>query len=159
MATLNSIHLIGRLGQDPESRAIGPDSKVINVSLATTSYSKNADGSKADRAEWHRLVIWNKTADIVERYCRKGSQIFVDGSLQTREWQTKEGEKRQTTEILVRSVQLLDPPPDRSAQPPAQEQPRYNQQHSYSPQPSRFDELPSGPPTADDYGPEDDVPF
>jgi len=158
MATLNSVHLIGRLGQDPQSRSINPDSKVINISLATTSFSKNADGSKSEcrnphRTEWHRLVIWNKTADVVERYCRKGSQIFIDGSLQTREWQTKEGEKRQTTEILVRSVQLLDPPPDRQNQRPEHNSytPQNDTQHNYPP--------PPGQPVTEDYGPEDDIPF
>lgn len=108
MGNLNKVLLIGRLGQDPELRTTTNGHSVVNVSLATTEQWKDQSGTKQERTEWHRLSLWNHTANIINKYCRKGSQIFVEGSLQTREWQDKEGNKRFTTEVNVRNVQLLD---------------------------------------------------
>jgi single-strand DNA-binding protein len=117
MGNLNKVILIGRLGQDPEIRATPAGKTVVNVSLATTEYYKDQSGNKQEKTEWHRLVIWGKTGDIVANYSKKGSQIFAEGSLQTRDWQDKDGNKRYTTEVVVRSVQLLDSKPKNETSP------------------------------------------
>jgi single-strand DNA-binding protein len=111
MGNLNKVFLIGRLGQDPEIRVTPAGKTVVNVSLATTEYYKDRSGNKLEKTEWHRLVVWEKIGDIVANYCKKGSQIYFEGSLQTRDWQDKDGNNRYTTEIVVRSVQLLDSKP------------------------------------------------
>jgi len=111
MGYLNKVLLIGRLGQDPEKRMTPAGHSVVNISLATTEYFKDQAGNKQERTEWHRVVFWNRQAEIVEQYCRKGSQIYVEGSLQTREWQDKDGNRRFSTDIVARNLQLLDSKP------------------------------------------------
>lgn len=108
MASLNKVLLIGRLGQDPEKRVTPSGASVVNVSLATSENFKDKTGNRQERTEWHRLVFWNRTAEIVEQYCRKGSQLYIEGTLQTREWQDKDGNKKYTTEVMVRNMQMLD---------------------------------------------------
>ncbi len=108
MASLNKVLLIGRLGQDPEKRTTPGGASVVNISLATTEYFKDNSGNRQERTEWHRLVLWNKLADLVEQYCKKGSQLYVEGSLQTSDWQDKDGNKRYKTETVVRQMQFLD---------------------------------------------------
>ena len=107
MGSLNKWIGIGRLCQDPEIREAG-NGTVLNNSLAINENYKDKQGQKVERTEFIRLVCWNHTANIIHKYCQKGSQIFVEGSLQTREWQDNDGNKRYTTEINVRNVQLLD---------------------------------------------------
>ena len=80
----------------------------MSVSLATTEYFKDKQGIKQESTEWHRVVFWNKTAEIVEQYCKKGSQIYVEGSLQTRKWEDKDGNRRFSTDIVARNIQFLD---------------------------------------------------
>jgi len=108
MGNLNKVLLIGRLGQDPEKRVTSTGHSVVNISLATTEYFRDQSGNKRERTEWHKVVFWNRQAEVVEQYSRKGSQLYVEGSLQTRDWQDKDGNKRYTTEIVARNVQLLD---------------------------------------------------
>lgn len=79
------------------------------MTLASSEFYKDKDGNKQNRTEWHRVVLWERLAEIVSQYCHKGSQLFVEGSLQTREWQDKDGNKRYTTEIVGKNIQLLDP--------------------------------------------------
>lgn len=100
--------LIGHLGQDPELRITQTGLSVANASLATTEKWTDKQGQKQEKTEWHRLVFWNKTADLVTKYCQKGSKLYIEGSLQTREWEDKEGNKRWITEIKVFSMQFLD---------------------------------------------------
>lgn len=107
MGYLNKVLLIGNLGQDPEKRITPAGHSVINVRLATTEYYKDQSGSRQERTEWHNVVFWNRLADIVEQYCQKGSSIYVEGYLQTREWQDKDGNRRFTTDIVARNMQLL----------------------------------------------------
>ena len=109
MGNLNKVFLIGRLGKDPELRKIPSGQSVLNITLASSEEYKDKAGNKQERTEWHRVVLWERLADIVCQYCHKGSQIFVEGSLQTREWKDKEGNRRFTTEIVGKNVQLLDP--------------------------------------------------
>ncbi len=110
MGNLNKVLLIGRLGQDPEKRITPSGSSVVTVSLATSERFNDRQGQKQERTEWHRVVFWNRLADLVEQYCKKGSQLFVEGSIHTNEWQDKDGNKRYTTEIQARNMQFLDPP-------------------------------------------------
>ena len=108
MGNLNKVLLIGRLGKDPEKRVTSSGKSVVNITLATTDFYKDQSGNRQENTEWHKLVFWGKIAEIIERYCRKGSQIYAEGSLRTREWQDKDGNKRYTTQVNVRQFQFLD---------------------------------------------------
>jgi len=110
MGSLNKVILIGRLGQDPEKRSTPAGHSVVNVSIATSENYTDKSGNKQEKTEWHRVVFWNKLAELVEQYLKKGSQCYVEGSLQTREWQDKDGSKRWSTEIQASSLQFLDAP-------------------------------------------------
>ena len=105
--SVNKVILVGRLGRDPETRYTGGGQAVANFSLATDSSYKDKNGERQKRTEWHKLVVWGKQAEIAQQYLKKGSLIFVDGRLQTREWQDKEGQKRTTTEIVVNDFRML----------------------------------------------------
>jgi len=127
MGYLNKVMLIGRLGQDPEKRVTPNGASVINISMATTENWKDQSGDKQEKTEWHKLVFWNKLADIVEQYCKKGSQIYVEGSLQTRAWENKDNVKMYTTEIVVRQMQMLDSKSDSQRVPQNQQSPPASQ--------------------------------
>ena len=105
---VNKVILIGNLGGDPEVKQISSGSTVANVTLATNESWTDKSGSKQERTEWHRLVFWNKLAEIVGQYLKKGSKIYCEGRLQTRQWENKEGSKMYTTEINVTNMQMLD---------------------------------------------------
>jgi len=95
--SVNKVILVGRLGQDPDVRYMPNETAVCNFSLATSSSYKDKSGEKVDQTEWHRIVMFGKVAEIAKEYLKKGSQIFVEGRLQTRKWQTKDGQDRYTT--------------------------------------------------------------
>ncbi len=106
---VNKVFLLGRLGKDPEMRATPGGMTVASFSLATSDRAKDAQGNWQDKTEWHNLVAFQRTAEIVRDYCKKGSQIFVEGKIQTRSWDDKEsGQKKYRTEILVNELSLLD---------------------------------------------------
>jgi single-strand DNA-binding protein len=105
---VNKVILIGNLGSDPEVKQISAGSTVANVNLATNESWTDKSGSKQERTEWHRLVFWNKLAEIVGQYLKKGSTIYCEGRIQTRQWENKEGAKMYTTEINVSDMQMLD---------------------------------------------------
>src|ERR1041385_2713606 len=109
--SLNRVQLIGNLGADPEVRSIANGNRVANFSLATSRQWTGTSGDKQEKTEWHRVVLWNnkgsKLADIAERYCKKGDKVFVEGSIEYRTWQDKEGQTRYTTEIIARELILL----------------------------------------------------
>jgi single-strand DNA-binding protein len=105
---VNKVFLLGRLGKDPEMRATQGGTTVANFTLATSDRQKDAQGNWQDHTEWHNLVAFQRTAEIVRDYCKKGSQIFVEGKIQTRTWEDKEGQKKYRTEILVNELSLLD---------------------------------------------------
>jgi single-strand DNA-binding protein len=108
MAGVNKVILVGHLGRDPELRYAQSGTAVANVTIATTERRKNRDGEWADQTEWHRLVLFGKTAETLARYCKKGKQIYVEGRIQSRSWEDKEtGQKRYTTEILVNQMIML----------------------------------------------------
>ena len=105
---LNKVMLIGNLGADPEIRYTGSGSAVANVSLATAeSWRDRESGEQQERTEWHRVVFFSRLAEIVSEYLRKGSQIYVEGRIQTRKWQDRDGNDRYTTEIVANEMQML----------------------------------------------------
>lgn len=105
---VNKVILVGNLGADPEVRATSGGTTVANVSLATTdSWRDKSSGEQQERTEWHRVVFFNRLAEIVQQYLQKGSQIYVEGRLQTRKWQDKDGNDRYTTEIIANEMQML----------------------------------------------------
>src|SRR5690606_29718527 len=108
MGNLNKVMLIGRLGADPEVRYTQSNTAVATLSLATSERYKDSNGEWQENTEWHRVIAWARLAEICQQYTRKGSQIYVEGSLQTRSWEDREGQKRYTTEIKAQVIQLLD---------------------------------------------------
>ncbi len=98
--SVNKVILIGRLGKDPETRYMTSGEAVTNATLATSENWKDKSGEKQEKTEWHNLVFYRRLAEIAGEYLKKGSQIYVEGKLQTRKWQTKEGQDRYTTEIV-----------------------------------------------------------
>ena len=108
MANLNKVMLIGRLGQDPEIRYTQSGSAVANVTIATNDYWTDKQGGKQERTEWHSLVLWGKLADLAQSYLKKGSQVYVEGRLQTRDWEDQQGQKHYKTEVVVTTMQFLD---------------------------------------------------
>ncbi|MEN9722214.1 MAG: single-stranded DNA-binding protein [Pseudomonadota bacterium] len=105
--SVNKVILIGRLGQNPEVRHTPSGSSVANFSVATNEAWTDKSGQKQERTEWHRVVVWGKLADLCGQYLAKGRQIFVEGKLQTRQWQDKDGQTKYTTEVLAQTVQFL----------------------------------------------------
>jgi len=100
--SVNKVILIGNLGRDPEVRTMQNGGKVANLSLATSeSWRDKASGERKERTEWHRVVIFGNLAEIAEKYLKKGSKVYVCGSLQTRKWQDKDGQDRYSTEVVV----------------------------------------------------------
>jgi len=107
MASVNKAILIGNLGRDPEVRYTPSGTAVANFSVATTENWTNRDGEKQSRTEWHRVVAWGRLGETCGEYLSKGSQVYIEGSIQTNEWEDKEGNKRQTTEIRAWRMQML----------------------------------------------------
>ena len=157
---LNKVMIIGRLGRDPELRYSQSGSPVCTLNIATDESYTDRDGNRVDRAEWHRVVVFQKAAENCSQYLTKGSLVFVEGSLQTRKWQDQQGQDRYTTEIKGQRVQFLDRKGDRQGQgapahdegyaprPQQQQQARNNQQD---------DDL--GPAFPSEASGMDDVPF
>jgi single-strand DNA-binding protein len=105
--SVNKVILIGRLGRDPELKYTGTGTPFCRFSIATDEQWKDGGGNKQERVEWHNCVVWDKLAEICNQYLSKGSQVYIEGSLQTREWDDNEGNKRKSTEIRVREVTFL----------------------------------------------------
>ncbi len=108
--SVNKVILLGRLGQDPELKYTPGGSAVCNFSLATTESWTDKGGQKQEKTEWHRVVVWGKLAELCNQYLSKGRQAFLEGRLQTRSWDDKDGNKRYTTEILASTVQFIGGP-------------------------------------------------
>jgi single-strand DNA-binding protein len=108
MSTLrNKVQLIGNLGNNPEIITLESEKKVAKFSIATNESYKNSQGEKVTDTQWHNVVAWNKTAEIIERYLEKGSEVAVEGKLTSRSYETKEGEKRYVTEVVVSELLML----------------------------------------------------
>jgi single-strand DNA-binding protein len=138
MAALNRVLLIGNLGADPELSYTPSGTAKATMRLATHEVWTNKDGEKGERTEWHRVIAWGRLAEICGQYLAKGRQVFIEGRLQTRSWEDREGNKRWTTEIIASGMQMLGGP--REARGEADAQP--------------FEE-----PALESAGPDDDIPF
>lgn len=110
MASVNKVILIGNLGRDPEVRYTQGGSPVANFTLATNEVWTDKAGSRQEKTEWHRIVAWGKQAEIVRDHLAKGKQVYIEGSLQTRQWDDRDGNKRTTTEIKLARLVMLGRP-------------------------------------------------
>ena len=110
MAGINKAILIGNLGRDPELRYTQNGQAVVNFSLATSENWTDKSGERVEKTEWHRIVAWGKTGELCAQYLSKGRTVYIEGRIQTRDWEDKEGVKRQTTEINATTVQFLGGP-------------------------------------------------
>ena len=130
MASVNKVILVGNLGKDPEIRYLPNGEAVSNCTIATTdSWKDKTSGEKKEATEWHRVVFYRRLAEIAGQYLKKGSQVYIEGSLRTRKWTDKEGQERYTTEIVADRMQMLgsrsgqgdagtrEPPPERESRP------------------------------------------
>ncbi len=105
--SVNKVILVGRLGQNPEVRYTPSGAAVANFSVATNESWTDKSGQKQERTEWHRVVVWGKLAELCANYLQKGRQAYIEGRLQTRQWQDKDGQTKYTTEIQAQTVQFL----------------------------------------------------
>ncbi len=118
MSSLNKAMIIGRLGQDPDVRYTQSNTAVANMSIATSERYKDKSGEWKETTEWHRVVAWGRTAEICQEYLKKGSLVYVEGPIQTRQWEDKEGQTRYTTEIKALQMTMLDSKKDSAGQAP-----------------------------------------
>jgi single-strand DNA-binding protein len=107
MSGVNKVIIVGRLGADPEVKAVGQGSTVTRLNVATSENWMGKDGQKQERTEWHRIVVWGKLAEICGKHLSKGRQVYVEGRLQTRKWEDQQGQAKYTTEIVANTVQFL----------------------------------------------------
>ena len=122
--SLNKVMLIGNAGRDPEMRHLESGIAVVTLPVATSERFKDRNGDVKEHTEWHNVVFWRNLAEIVEKHVRKGSQVFVEGKLRTRNWEDQSGQKRYTTEIVAETMRLLGRRPDgeTSVSPPENKQ-------------------------------------
>ena len=172
---INKVILIGNVGQDPEVRYTGDASngaKVATIRLATTERYRDRNGNPQEHTEWHNVVVWRNQADVVEKYVKKGTQLYIEGRIRTRTWDDQSGNKRYSTDIVADTLQLLGRRPEGNGQQggyqsqsygqpqgyqqPMQQQSYAPQQPAYAPQPVQ---QPAAPQNIADNGPEDDLPF
>lgn len=148
---INKVILVGNLGKDPEIRYTASGAAIANITIATTeSWRDKQSGEKQEKTEWHRVVFFSRLAEIVGEYLKKGSQVYVEGRLQTRKWQDKSGQDRYTTEIVANEMQMLGS--------------RGGDVGGQSAQNQGFRKpveqaAPSQPPKAEEDFPDDDIPF
>lgn len=129
---VNKVILVGNLGQDPETRFMPSGGAVTNISIATSEQWKDKNtGQPQERTEWHRVVFFNRLAEVAGEYLKKGSKVYVEGSLRTRKWQGQDGQDRYTTEIVANEMQMLD---SRGAGEGGNYNQSYNQDNQYSDQ-------------------------
>lgn len=177
--SLNKVMLIGNVGKDPEVRYLDQNpqnpaaaAKVATFPLATSERYRDRNGEQRENTEWHNIVAWRGNADVIERFVKKGTQLYIEGRLRTRNWTDQTGNKRYTTEVIVDTLQLLGKRPDGEGAPQAggyAPQPGYAPQTGgFAPQPGSGYPAPQGgytqqtapaAPSAPAPGPEDDLPF
>jgi single-strand DNA-binding protein len=107
MSGVNKVILVGNLGSDPTVRFTSGGTAVANFNIATTERFNNKSGEREERTEWHRIVAWGKLAEICQQYLKKGKQVYIEGRLQTRQWEDQQGQKRTSTEIVAQTMQML----------------------------------------------------
>jgi single-strand DNA-binding protein len=113
MASVNKVILVGNLGADPELKHTATGTAVVNFNMATTDNWTSKDGNKEEKTEWHHIVAWGRLAEICSQYLAKGKQVYIEGKLQTRSWEDRDGKKRYTTEVLAQTMQMLGPAGER----------------------------------------------
>ncbi len=118
---VNRVILVGHLGRDPEMRYTSSGTPVTNFSLATNERWNSQSGEKQERTEWHKIVTWNKLAEISNQYLTKGQLVFIEGRIQTREWDDRDGNKRKTTEIIASEMRMMSPRSSDGVRPQEQE--------------------------------------
>lgn len=151
MASVNKVLLIGNLGKDPETRYSPSGDAICNITLATTdTWKDKSSGEKKEATEWHRIVFFGKLAEIAGQYLKKGSQIYVEGSLRTRKWQKKDGQDKYTTEIRGDEMKMLGGRPDGAGQ-------GDSQGRNQSPQRQQADQPKQGGGAFGDF--DDSIPF
>lgn len=167
---VNKVILVGNIGQDPELRYMPNGNAVANFSLATSESWKDQQGQIQERTEWHRCTAYRKLAEIIGEYVRKGSQIYVEGKLQTRKWQDQSGQDKYTTEVIVDQMQMLGSKQQSGGQQqvqnqqqrPQQNQPQSNQQQP-NPRNHTSNGAQNGPQSSQmnepDFDFDDDIPF
>ena len=175
--SLNKVMLIGNVGNDPEVRYLesnpqnpATNAKVASFRLATTERYRDRSGELRENTEWHSIVVWRNNADVVEKYVHKGSQLYIEGKLRTRQWTDQTGNKRYTTEVVADTLQLLGKRPDSQGEGGAQQggyQGGYAQPQPVQPQPVQPQPQPQAPVSNVPAGfqpsapaePSDDLPF
>jgi single-strand DNA-binding protein len=153
---VNKVILIGNIGKDPESRYMPNGDAVTNLTLATSESWKDQSGQQQERVEWHRLVVFKKLAEIANQYVRKGSKLYVEGSLRTRSWE-QDGITRYATEIVVSELQMLDSKPEGQHSAPQQRQSNDQRQPAPSQQGGGNRAQSAPQPGYDDF--DQDIPF
>ena len=157
MPSVNKVILMGNLGRDPEVRFMPNGDAVCNFSIATTDSWKDKAGERQEKTEWHNIVMYRRLAEIAGEYLKKGRPVYLEGRLQTRKWQTKEGQDRYTTEVIADSMQMLggrDGTPAQESQPSSQPEAR----DEFDQTPSRNNQSGSSNSSSFDEF-EDDIPF
>jgi single-strand DNA-binding protein len=157
MPSVNKVILMGNLGRDPEVRFMPNGDAVCNFSIATTDSWKDKAGERQEKTEWHNIVMYRRLAEIAGEYLKKGRPVYLEGRLQTRKWQTKEGQDRYTTEVIADSMQMLggrDGAPAQESQPSSQPEAR----DEFDQTPSRNNQSGSSNNSSFDEF-EDDIPF
>ncbi|MFO7874004.1 MAG: single-stranded DNA-binding protein [Bacteroidales bacterium] len=142
MAGVNKVILLGNLGKDPDVMTLESGVKVVRFPLATNEYYKGKDGEPVEKTEWHRVVLWRNRAELAEKYLSKGRQVYIEGRLQTRQWEDKEGNKRYTTEVVGDVINFIGGKPGQGGE-----------DTSRSGGEQTDDQVPGSPPE------EDDLPF
>ncbi|RVU84487.1 single-stranded DNA-binding protein [Leucothrix sargassi] len=161
---VNKVILVGNLGNDPEVKYMPSGGAVTNISVATAeSWKDKTSGERVDRTEWHRVVFFNRLAEIAGEYLKKGSQVYLEGSLRTRKWQDQNGQDRYTTEIVGSEMQMLGSRTggsesfDQSPAPQQRSQPQQRPPQQNNQQPSQPRQAPPPQNNFDDF--DDDIPF
>lgn len=159
---VNKVILVGNLGADPDSRFTAQGSCVTNLSVATDeSYKDKQTGQMVPKTEWHRVVLFNRVAEVAKDYLKKGSKVYLEGKLQTRKWQDQQGQDRYTTEIIGNELQMLDSKneSDQAPAPGYQQAPQPQQNQQPRVQPSPMADIPRAGDYADQEEFVDDIPF
>ncbi|GHC52616.1 single-stranded DNA-binding protein [Alcaligenes pakistanensis] len=165
MASVNKVILVGNLGRDPEVRYSAEGSAICNISIATTSQWKDrTSGEKREETEWHRVVFYNRLAEIAGEYLRKGRPVYVEGRLRTRKWTGQDGQERFTTEIIAEQMQMLGGRDSGSegygnSPQPEQRQPQGQQRNNYAEATGRGQPQQHPPMTDNLADMDDDIPF
>jgi single-strand DNA-binding protein len=158
--SVNKVILVGNLGKDPESRSTQDGSKIVNLTIATSeTWNDRASGERKEKTEWHRVVIFNdRTADVAERFLKKGAKIYVEGSLQTRKWTDQQGQERYSTEVVIGKFNGTMTMLDRAGQDEPRQETRSPAVARRAPPPPR----PTGGPSWETQKPndlDDEIPF